>query len=61
MKQRKEEKSFDYRGQVLNKKGQVVTYQPYRMVIEKGVRKIERPPGSGNFYDAAGNLLTKGK
>lgn len=53
-------KGFDLRTIRLNKKGQVVSRQPYRLYIEKGVQKFERPPGSGNFYAPNGDLISAG-
>lgn len=48
---------FDLRTQKLNKKGQVVQKNPYRLYVTNGISKFERPPGSGTFYSADGTLL----
>lgn len=54
-------KKFDLTVQKRNKKGQVVSSTPYRLFIENGVRKFERPVGSGVFYGEDGALLSKPK
>lgn len=53
--------AFDLKTQRLNKKGQVVSKQPYRLFIERGVQKFERPPGSGNFFTSDGAPLASQK
>lgn len=52
---------FDLRTEKRNKKGQVVSKNPYRLIIENGVRKFERPPGSGKFFYENGEPLKKEK
>ncbi len=52
---------FDLKTHVRNSKGQVMTKNLYRLVIENGVYTYERPPGSGYFYDSAGTLLKSPK
>lgn len=49
--------AFDFTVQKRNSKGQIVSEQPYRMVISEGKTQIERPPGSGYWYDAGGTLI----
>ena len=49
--------AFDFRTQRMNKKGQVTSKTPYRLFIDKGVQKFERPPKSGVFYNADGSLI----
>ena len=44
-----------------NKKGQVVARMPYRLYVENGVRKFERPPGSGNFFWENGEAISTPK
>lgn len=39
------------------KTGAVVRTQPYRLVIDGGNRKFERPVGSGMWYDEGGTLI----
>ncbi len=48
---------FDYRVEIRNKKGKVAQYQPYRMKVDKNGTRLERPPGSGNWYNPDGTLL----
>jgi hypothetical protein len=57
----KEKQSFDYRTQKLNKKGQVISRSPYRLYVEGGIKKLERPPGSGNFFYENGQPVPKKK
>lgn len=52
---------FDLTVHKRNKKGEVTHVQPYKLYIENGNQKFERPPNSGNFFDAAGNPLSKPK
>lgn len=49
--------AFDLEVQKRDSKGRVVKVQPYRLVIENGVQRFERPTGSGYWYDAAGVLV----
>lgn len=42
--------SFDLKTHIVNKRGQLVATQHYRLKIENGVRKFERPPGSGDWF-----------
>lgn len=52
---------FDLRTHVRDGKGRVVSENHYRLFIENGVQKFERPPGSKMFYDAAGTLISSPK
>lgn len=52
---------FDYRTQKMNKKGQVVSKTPYRLYVENGQRKLERPPGSGQFFYENGEPMVTAK
>jgi hypothetical protein len=53
-------KEFDYRVQIFDPKtGKLMKYQPYQMVIENGVTKIERPIGSGNWFYSNGEPISK--
>lgn len=49
---------FDYRVEIRNRKGKVTQLQPYRMKVDKNGTKLERPPGSGNWYNPDGTLLS---
>lgn len=40
-----------------DKKGNIIKHDPYVLVIENGVKKFERPPGSGVWYAENGELL----
>jgi hypothetical protein len=51
--------AFDLTVQHRNKKGAVTRETPYRLVIEGGVQRFEKPKGSGIWYDAGGNLISK--
>ena len=51
--------AFDLTVQVRDKKGNIVKVQPYKLVIENGMQKFERPVGSGIWYDAGGTLISK--
>ncbi len=54
------QKGFDYRVTVKDPKtGKVIKHQPYRMVIENGVTKIERPVKSGIWFHPNGDLIEK--
>jgi hypothetical protein len=50
-------KGFDFVVHKRNSKGAIVAENHYRMVVKDGKTEIERPPGSGIWYDAGGNLL----
>lgn len=50
-------KKFDLTVHKRDRKGHVTSANPYRLVIENGVQRFERPPNSGNWYDAADNLI----
>lgn len=52
---------FDLKTHKMNKKGQVIRTQPYRLYIDKGVRKFERPPGSGQFFAEDGSPIASTK
>ncbi len=41
---------FDHIVHKRNKKGKIASKQPYTLHIMSGVRKYERPPGSGKFF-----------
>ena len=60
-KSQKEQGMFDFVVSKNDKKGKNVSYNPYRMVVENGMRKMERPPGSGYWYDESNNLLSQPK
>lgn len=47
-------KSFDYITHLRNKKGKIYATQPYRMFVSKEGVKLERPPGSGEFFNPDG-------
>lgn len=54
------QKGFDYRVQIKDPKtGKIVKYQPYKMVIENGLTKLERPIGSGNWFHPNGEPIEK--
>lgn len=42
-----------------NSKGQIISHQPYRMVVDKDGQRFERPPKSGYWYDGNGNLIAE--
>ena len=48
--------TFDYRTKIINSKGKTLIEQPYNLKIDGGVHKMERPPGSGVWYDPSGEL-----
>jgi hypothetical protein len=48
--------SFDLKTHIRNKKGQVSSVNPYKLVIENGVKKFERPPNSGNWFNEDGSV-----
>lgn len=50
---------FDLKTHIRDGKGRIAKENHYRLTIENGVQKFERPPGSKIFYDAAGNLISK--
>lgn len=52
---------FDFVVHRMNKKGQITHVSPYRLVIENGVEKYERPPGSGYFYSKDGAMISAPK
>ncbi len=52
---------FDLKTHVRDGKGNVVKENHYRLTIENGVHKFERPPGSKMFYDSAGTLISAPK
>jgi hypothetical protein len=51
--------SFDLRTKRYNKKGQVISEEPYIMYVENGKQVFERPPHSGNFYYIDGSEVAK--
>ncbi len=50
---------FDLNTHVRGAKGNVVREQHYRLVIEQGVRRFERPVGSGIWYDEQGHIVMR--
>lgn len=46
---------FDLNVHVRDGKGNIVKENHYRLTIKDGVKEFERPPGSGQFFDEAGN------
>ena len=52
---------FDLSVHKRNAKGQIVRKEPYRLVVEAGQKKYERPPGSGFFYAEDGSLISQPK
>lgn len=61
MKDKKPRPQINLVTHIRNKDGVITRTDPYRLIIENGVQKFERPPGSGIFYAANGELLTKPK
>lgn len=59
--QKKNHQMFDLKTHSRGKDGKVSRSNPYRLVIENGVSKFERPPNSGYWYDAQNNLIQKPK
>ena len=53
--------SFPLTTHVRDAKGNIAREDHYRLTIEKGIKKFERPPGSGMFYDEQGNLMSGSK
>lgn len=49
--------AFDFRVDHYNKQGQVIRHDPYRMVIDKDGKRMERPPHSGKWYAEDGKLV----
>lgn len=54
-------RGFDLTVHRRNSKGKVVNIMPYRLYIKDGQQRFERPPGSGYFYGANGELLEQPK
>lgn len=52
---------FDLDTHKRNNKGQIIHVQEYRMTIDGGVKKFERPVGSGQWYFENGDLVTQPK
>lgn len=50
-------KGFDYTVEHRGKDGRVVRTDPYRMVVDSNGKRLERPPGSGIWYNEDGTLL----
>jgi hypothetical protein len=48
---------FDLRTHIRDSKGYVKKANPYRLIIENGVQLFERPPGSGVFFGANGEVI----
>ena len=51
--------AFDLDVHKRDSKGKIISSNPYRLVIENGIQRFERPPGSGQWFDASGTLTTK--
>lgn len=54
-------RGFDMTVHKRNGKGAIVDIQPYRLVIENGIKRFERPVDSGFWYDEAGTLIKEPK
>jgi hypothetical protein len=52
---------FDLTVHRRNSKGEVVGKEPYRLEINQGQRRFERPIGSGIWYNEGGDLLPESK
>lgn len=52
---------FDLTVHKRNAKGTITNVNPYVLHIENGIQKFERPPGSGQFYYANGELIVDAK
>lgn len=50
---------FDLTVHRKNPKGKIYQVDPYRLYIENGQQRFERPPGSGNFFYADGSEIPK--
>ena len=63
MKQQKNtnRKQFDLRTHPRDAKGQIGQENHYRLVIDNGEKRFERPPGSGWIYTEADDLISKPK
>jgi len=48
---------FDFITHKRNRKGKVISFDPYRMKITKEGTKIERPPNSGNWFHPNGEPM----
>lgn len=53
-------KQFDLVVHKRDKKGKIVAVNPYRLLCRGGKKMYERPPHSGNFYSANGDLIQAG-
>lgn len=53
--------SFDLKTHIRDKKGQIIGFNHYTLHINEGIQMFERPPGSGNMYDATGKLVKEGE
>ena len=51
--------SFDYTTHRRNSKGKIVELMPYRMRITKDGVRLERPPGSGEFFNPDGSPVVE--
>lgn len=49
--------AFDLRTQRVNSKGQITQKNPYVLVIENGIKKFERPKGSGQWFSENGDPI----
>jgi hypothetical protein len=63
MNSNEEVKSFDFRTHLKDPKtGDLIKEQNYVMIVNKTEGTLyERPIGTGNFYNGAGDLIKKGK
>jgi hypothetical protein len=48
---------FDLKTHIRDKKGHVVSANPYRLVVENKEYKFERPPQSGHWFDSDGKPI----
>lgn len=52
--------NFDLVVHKRNKKGAIISVNPYRLLCRGSAKYYERPPGSGNLYSADGKLVKAG-
>lgn len=53
--------AFDLQVHKRNAKGEVVSVDPYRLEINQGQKRYERPVGSGIWYTEGGQLTEEGR
>lgn len=53
--------AFDLTVHRRNSKGEIVGKEPYRLEINQGQRRFERPVNSGIWYNEGGELLPESK